>query len=57
VLSFGIPVALVPLVVMTSSKKIMGEQVNGRLVTVLAYAVAAGITLMNGFLIFQQIAG
>jgi manganese transport protein len=57
VLSFGIPVALVPLVVMTSSKKIMGEQVNGPLVTVLAYAVAAGITLMNGFLIFQQIAG
>jgi manganese transport protein len=57
VLSFGIPVALVPLVIMTSSKKIMGPQVNGPLVTVLAYAVAAGITLMNGFLIYQQIAG
>jgi manganese transport protein len=57
VLSFGIPVALVPLVVMTSSKKVMGAQVNGPLVTVLAYAVAAGITLMNGFLIYQQIAG
>ncbi len=57
VLAFGIPVALIPLVVMTSSKKIMGEQVNGPLVTLLAYAVAAGITLMNGFLIFEQIAG
>jgi manganese transport protein len=57
VLSFGIPVALVPLVVMTSSRRIMGVHSNGPVVTVLAYAVAAAITAMNGFLIYQQIAG
>jgi manganese transport protein len=57
VLSFGIPVALVPLVAMTSSAKVMGVHVNGLVVTVTAYAVAAAITAMNMFLIYQQIAG
>jgi manganese transport protein len=57
VLSFGIPVALVPLVVMTSSRKIMGVHANGPVVTVLAYAVAGSITLMNAFLIYQAVTG
>ncbi|HEX8977406.1 MAG TPA: Nramp family divalent metal transporter [Solirubrobacteraceae bacterium] len=57
VLSFGIPVALIPLVVMTSSRKVMGVHANGRLVTGLAYGVAAAITAMNAFLIYQQFAG
>jgi manganese transport protein len=57
VLSFGIPVALVPLVVMTSRRKIMGVHVNGPVVTVLAYGVAAAITAMNAFLIYQQVIG
>ncbi len=57
VLSFGIPLALFPLVVMTSSREIMGVHVNGRLLSLAAYTVAAGITAMNVFLIYQQIAG
>jgi manganese transport protein len=57
VLSFGIPFALVPLVVMTSSRRVMGVHVNGPVVTLLACSVAAAITAMNVFLIYQQIAG
>jgi manganese transport protein len=57
VLAFGIPIALVPLVVMTSSRRIMGVHVNGPVLTVAASAVAMAITAMNAFLIYQQIAG
>jgi manganese transport protein len=57
VLSFGIPLALVPLVMLTSSREVMGAHVNRR-VTILASAlVAAAITLMNVFLIGQQLLG
>jgi manganese transport protein len=55
VLSFGIPFALVPLVVLTGRRDVMGVHVNRRLTSGLAYAVAALITAMNGFLIFQQV--
>jgi manganese transport protein len=57
VLSFGIPFALLPLVVLTSSRKVMGVHANGVLTTVLAYGVAIAITAMNVFLIYRQIAG
>ncbi len=55
VLSFGIPFALVPLVVLTSRRDVMGVHVNRRLTSVLAYSVAALITALNIFLITQQI--
>ncbi len=55
VLSFGIPFALVPLVVFTSRRDVMGVHVNSRLTTVIAVAVAAVITAMNVFLILQQV--
>jgi manganese transport protein len=57
VLSFGIPLALIPLVVLTSRRAVMGTHVNSRLTTTVAYAVAALITAMNVFLVVQQIAG
>ena len=57
VLSFGIPFALVPLVVLTSRRAIMGAQVNRPLTRVVAFAVAAAITAMNVFLIVQQFVG
>jgi manganese transport protein len=57
VLSFGIPFALVPLVVFTSRRAIMGAQVNRPLTTALAYGAAALITLLNVFLIYQQLFG
>ncbi|MBV9918969.1 MAG: Nramp family divalent metal transporter [Solirubrobacterales bacterium] len=57
VLSFGIPFALVPLVVFTSRRSVMGTHVNRPLTTALAYAAAALITVLNLFLIYQQLFG
>jgi manganese transport protein len=57
VLSFGIPFALVPLLVLTTRRDVMGAHVNGRVLSALAYAVAAAITAMNVFLIVQAVAG
>jgi manganese transport protein len=54
VLSFGIPFALVPLVLLTGRRDIMGAQVNSRVITVLAWSCAAMIIGMNIFLIGQQ---
>ena len=55
VLSFGIPFALVPLVMLTSNRGVMGVHVNNRLTTVAAFAIAGLITLLNAFLIYQQL--
>lgn len=55
VLSFGIPFALVPLVLLTSSRKVMGAHVNGRLTTLLAGSIAAVIVGFNVLLIAQQL--
>jgi manganese transport protein len=57
VLSFGIPFALIPLVMMTSNREVMGRHVNRRLTTVLAWGCAGLITALNVFLIVQQFAG
>jgi manganese transport protein len=51
VLSFGIPFALVPLVLLTRRKDIMGALVNRRLTTVVAGFVAAIISALNLFLL------
>lgn len=51
-LSFGIPFALVPLAMATSSRKIMGEEVNGRLLTVLLGIVTSAIILLNVILLW-----
>src|SRR5205807_9938228 len=57
VLSFGIPFALVPLLLLTSNSKIMGPLVNRRRTTVAASAVAALIIVLNVFLIGQTVLG
>ena len=51
VLSFGIPFALVPLVIFTSRRDLMGALVNKRGTTVLASLVAALIIGLNVFLL------
>jgi manganese transport protein len=56
-LSFGIPFALIPLVVLTSKRGLMGVHVNGRLTRLAAYAIAGLISAMNVFLIVSQLAG
>ena len=57
VLSFGIPFALVPLVVLTGRRDVMGAQVNGPVTSAVAYLIAGAITAMNGFLIVIQFTG
>jgi manganese transport protein len=57
VLSFGIPFALVPLVVLTGRRDVMGAHANGRLLSVGAYVVAGVITAMNLFALYQQFFG
>jgi manganese transport protein len=57
VLSFGLPFAIIPLVVFTSRKSIMGVLANRRLTTILAGAVAALIVALNIFLLYQTFAG
>ena len=51
VLSFGIPFALVPLLLLTRRRDIMGELVNERRTTVLAALVAAVIIGLNAVLL------
>jgi manganese transport protein len=53
VLSFGIPFALVPLVLFTSRRDVMGVLVNHRATTAAAVAVAALIIALNVFLLAQ----
>ncbi len=55
VLSFGIPLALVPLVTLTGDRDVMGVHANGRLTSILAWACAGAITLLNVFLVVQQL--
>jgi manganese transport protein len=53
VLSFGIPFALIPLVIFTSRKKIMGVLVNHKATTAMAALVALLICALNVFLLAQ----
>jgi manganese transport protein len=57
VLSFGIPFALVPLVLLTRRKDIMGALVNRRLTTVAASIVALLIIALNAFLLVDTLLG
>jgi len=54
-LSFGIPFALIPLVLFTRDKKLMGNLVNSRLTNLAAYGVAVMIIGLNIFLIYQTL--
>ena len=51
VLSFGIPFALIPLVLLTRRRDVMGALINSRVVTFAAAAVATVITCLNVTLI------
>jgi manganese transport protein len=57
VLSFGIPFALVPLVLLTSRRDLMGSLVNRRVTTIVASVVAALISALNLFLLYQTFFG
>jgi manganese transport protein len=57
VLSFGIPFALVPLVLLTRRRDVMGALVNRRITTVMASIVAVLIIALNGFLLIDTFLG
>jgi manganese transport protein len=57
VLSFGLPFAVIPLVIFTSRTEVMGVLVNRRLTTVIASLMAAVIIALNIYLLYQIILG
>lgn len=56
-LSFGLPFAIIPLVIFTSQKKIMGVLVNRKITTILAAAVAGLIVVLNIYLLITTFTG
>jgi len=56
-LSFGLPFAIIPLVIFTSQKKIMGVLVNHRATTIAASAVAGLIVVLNIYLLYTTFFG
>ena len=57
VLSFGIPFALIPLVMLTRRRQVMGALVNRGLTTGVACVVAGLIVALNVFLLGQTFLG
>jgi manganese transport protein len=57
ILSFCLPAALIPLVVFTSRRELMGGLVNRRTTTVVASVVAALIVVLNLVLVYRTLAG
>jgi manganese transport protein len=56
-LSFGIPFALVPLVMFCRDRELMGDLVNRRGTNIAAYLVVGVIVSLNVFLIYQTVLG
>ena len=56
-LSFAIPFALVPLVILTRSSSIMGDMVNSRRTNIMAYAVTGVIVSLNLLLLYRVLGG
>jgi manganese transport protein len=55
ILSFGLPFTVIPLVMFTNRKDIMGVLVNRRFTTILACLAAAIIVSLNIYLLYQTI--
>ncbi len=53
VLSFGIPFALIPVVMFTRRRDLMGSLVNRRTTTATAVAITAFVVALNAFLLWQ----
>lgn len=53
ILSFGIGFALIPLIMFTSSKRIMGSLQNSKVITVISWLIATVIVLLNLFLLYD----
>lgn len=57
VLSFGIPFAIIPLVLVTARRSVMGTWVNARITTALAGLVAAAVVTLNVALLWLTLTG
>ena len=57
VLSFGIPFALIPLLLFCSNREIMGDLVNHRATTIAAWAIACVVIALNVFLLYETFRG
>ncbi|MED1016977.1 Nramp family divalent metal transporter [Bacillus atrophaeus] len=55
VLSFGIAFALIPLIMFTSNKRIMGSLINAKWVTMISWVIAVLIVALNLFLIVDTL--
>ncbi len=53
ILSFGIPFALLPLVIFTNKRELMGDLANSTLTRIMAYVVTFLIIGLNVFLLYQ----
>jgi manganese transport protein len=56
-LSFQLPFAMIPLVIFTNSRRVMGEFTNNRLTQVLAWASTVIILSLNAVLLIQIFGG
>ncbi|MCI1858709.1 MAG: Nramp family divalent metal transporter [Sporolactobacillus sp.] len=56
-LSFGIALAIIPLVIFTSKKRLMGILVNRKITTAAAWTIAAVVISLNVFLLYQTLFG
>jgi manganese transport protein len=57
VLSFGLPFAVIPLVIFSRRRDLMGDLVNHRLTTAASYVVTALIVALNLYLLYQTLLG
>jgi manganese transport protein len=57
VLSFALPFALIPLILLTRRKAVMADLVNNRRTNAFAYAVTAVIIALNLLLLYQSFGG
>jgi len=55
ILSFGIPFAVIPLVMLTSNREVMGVHVNRLPTTIIAWSCALLISGLNVFLLVSQV--
>lgn len=57
VLSLAVPFALVPLIVLTSNRALMGDHVNSRLLTTTSWLIAIAIIALNALLVVLTVTG
>ncbi|CAM3263503.1 Nramp family divalent metal transporter [Sporolactobacillus spathodeae] len=57
ILSFGIGLAIIPLILFTSNKRIMRNLVNHKITTAVSWLITLVVVLLNIFLLIQTFAG